>query len=104
MSNPRPTASYLLYGASVTTVFAALIFLGWMINRARTYPGIQASQFGFEAPLWIPFGIFIGGCAAVMAYLFVRAARRVEAGEDLFEKRHRKRPDQGKEVDENSSS
>ena len=92
MSEPRPKATYLLYTAAATTVGAALFFLGWMINRALTYPGIQASQFGYEAPLWIPFGLFVTGCAIFMAYLFVRAGKRVEQGEDLFAKRHRKHP------------
>jgi len=85
-SNP----ALLLKGAA--TVFA-LIGLGivvWLADNAVRHPEIRASQLGNEAPLWLPMIVFVVACTGAAVLLFLRAAQRVAAGEDLFGNRHRK--------------
>jgi hypothetical protein len=64
----------------------------WGLDKWIRYPGARASQFGFEAPLWPAFVGFALFATVVMVALFWTAAGRVEAGEDLFAKRHREHP------------
>ena len=83
--------SALLKGAAAVIVVAGLGVAAWLVDKALRHPEIRARQFGYDAPLWIPFALFVLVCVGLVAYLFVRAARRVEAGEDLFAQRHRRR-------------
>jgi len=66
----------------------------WVIDTWRDHPETRASQFGFEAPLWPAMAIFVVGATVAAVALLWRAARRVEAGEDLFAQRHRRHPDE----------
>lgn len=76
-------------------VMLGLFIVAWLVDKAVRYPQIKASQFGAVAPLWVPFAVFVALCVALIAGLFWRAAGRVEAGEDLFGQRHRRRPGEG---------
>ena len=87
----RLSPAVLLKGAAATIVVAGLGVAAWLVDKALRHPEIRAQQFGYDAPLWIPFALFVLVCVGFVAYLFVRAARRVEAGEDLFAQRHRRR-------------
>ena len=89
-SDPFSPAT-LLRGAATGIIVAGLGVAAWLADKALRHPEIRARQFGYDAPLWIPFALFVLVCVGLVAGLFVRAARRVEAGEDLFEKRHRRR-------------
>jgi hypothetical protein len=60
----------------------------WGLDKWIRYPEARASQFGFDAPLWPGFVGFALLGTIVMVALFWTAARRVEAGEDLFAQRH----------------
>lgn len=99
MSHPDPSHSARLLQAG-----AALFLLigtgvsAWLIDKAVRYPEIHASQLGNEAPLWIPSLLFVVACTAAACYLFLRAARRVRSGENLFGKRHRRRPSDDRET------
>ena len=64
----------------------------WLGDKALEHPEIQASQFGNQAPLWIPALLFVLVSTVAGVYVLIHAARRVDAGEDLFAQRHRKRP------------
>ena len=88
---PSGGAARLLKGAAGLFVLLGAGFLAWLGRQWARYPELQASQFGFEAPLWPALGAFVLlGMLAVVA-LFWTAARRVERGEDLFAQRHRRR-------------
>jgi hypothetical protein len=68
----------------------------WQVPEAR------ASQFGFEAPLWPALAVFTMVATVAAVAILWRAARRVEAGEDLFAQRHRRRP--GSEAESNGEA
>lgn len=85
--------SRILRGAAALFGTIGLAILVWLGDKAIRYPQIHASQLGAEAPLWIPMMIFVAICTAASVALFLRAARRVDQGEDLFNNRRiRNRP------------
>jgi len=87
-----PTPARLLKTAAAIVALLGGGMAAWGLDKWIRYPGARASQFGFEAPLWPAFVGFALLATVVMVALFWRAASRVEAGEDLFAKRHRKHP------------
>jgi len=84
-------AARLLKGAAVLFGGLGAAFLAWLGRQWARYPEMRASQFGFEAPLWPALGGFVLVAMLAVVGLFWRAARRVEAGENLFAQRHRRR-------------
>lgn len=75
-------------------VFAAIggSMAAWGLDKWINYPEARASQFGFEAPLWPAFTIFVVLSTGIVVWLLWTTAGRVEEGEDLFAQRHRRRP------------
>ena len=59
-----------------------LAITAWLVDKAIRYPQIQARQLDAEAPLWLPMIFFVAVSTVAAGYLFTRAARRMEAGED----------------------
>lgn len=95
MSDRRPLR--LLRRAFVVVLAFAVTLTGWLTVQAFLHPDTQARQFGKygeAVPLWLPLILFVicGLCA--IAYVFFRAARRVQQGEDLYAHRFRRRPGQ----------
>jgi hypothetical protein len=90
---PTTGPARLLKAAAV--VFAAIGggMAAWGLDKWINYPEARASQFGFEAPLWPAFTLFVLFATVVGVMLLWTAAGRVEDGEDLFAQRHRRRPD-----------
>lgn len=84
-------ATLLRSGAAAFTLLGTAITV-WLVDKALRHPEVQASQFGHTAPLWIPAALFIVFSTAAGVFVLLRAARRVEAGDDLFAQRHRRRP------------
>jgi len=74
-------------------VFAAIggSMAAWGLDKWINYPEARATQFGFEAPLWPAFTLFVVIAAIVVVWLLWTTAGRVEQGEDLFAQRHRRR-------------
>jgi hypothetical protein len=74
-------------------VFAAVggTMSAWGVDKWINQPQARASQFGFEAPLWPAFTLFVLVATVVIVGLFWTAAERVADGEDLFAHRHRRR-------------
>jgi type VI protein secretion system component VasK len=97
MPDPDPqhdapaAAARLLKGAAALFGVLGSAFLVWLWRQWTRYPEMRASQFGFEAPLWPALGGFVLLAMIAVGGLFWRAARRVEAGENLFAQRHRRR-------------
>jgi xanthine/uracil permease len=79
---------------SGAVVFAAIggSMAAWGLDKWVHQPQARASQFGFEAPLWPAFTLFVVVATIVGVGLLWSAAGRVEAGEDLFAQRHRRHP------------
>lgn len=83
----------LLKGAAIVFALLGGGMAAWGLDKWIRYPETRATQFGFEAPLWPAFTVFVLVATAVVVGLLWRAAGRVEAGEDLFAQRHRRRSD-----------
>ncbi|MES3629405.1 MAG: hypothetical protein PPP56_04485 [Longimonas sp.] len=84
-------ARLLRLGALVFALVGGGI-IAWLVDKAIRYPEVRASQFGYEAPFWPALIAFVLLCTAVGVYLQLRAARRVDDGEDLYAQRHRRHP------------
>jgi hypothetical protein len=91
--NPNLRTVLLLKGGAAVFGLLGLMITSWLLDKALRYPEIKASQFGNQAPLWIPAILFVVVSTVAGIYVLFRAARRVEAGEDLFGQRHRRHPD-----------
>jgi hypothetical protein len=91
-SSSKPAAR-LLKGAAVLFAVLGASFVVWVGDQWIDFPEARATQFGFEAPLWPALGGFVLLAIVAVAALFWTAARRVERGEDLFARRHRRRSD-----------
>jgi drug/metabolite transporter (DMT)-like permease len=85
-SNP----TLMLKGAAAVFALMGLGIVVWLADKAARHPEIRASQLGSEAPLWLPMIVFVLACTGAAVFLFLQAAKRTRAGEDLFENRHRK--------------
>jgi len=105
-STPRRerAARILKAGAAVFAVIGTGI-AGWMADKWIRYPSMEASQFDFSAPLWPAATLFVVAATAAGVALLWQAARRSEAGEDLFAQRHRRRMQEaGREVSEDEKN
>ncbi len=91
-SDRSTTQARLLKTAAV--VFAAIggSMAAWGLDKWVRYPEARASQFGFDAPIWPAFTLFVVFATGVGVLLLWSAAGRVEDGEDLFAQRHRRHP------------
>ncbi len=96
-TNTMRPATLLRIGAAVFVLVGSAITV-WLADKAVRYPGIQASQFDNTAPLWIPAILFVVVATTAGAYVLIRAARRVDEGDDLFANRHRRRPSESDEA------
>jgi hypothetical protein len=85
-------AARLLKGAAL--LFAAIggSMAAWGLDKWVQYPEARASQFGFEAPLWPAFTLFVALATGVVVWFLWSTARRVDEGEDLFAQRTRRQP------------
>ncbi|SHK12307.1 hypothetical protein [Rhodothermus profundi] len=82
----------LLRGAALLFGLLGLSIALWLADKAIRYPHILARQGSAAAPLWIPMLLFVLVCIGASIFLFLRAARRVAQGEDLYARRHRRHP------------
>lgn len=77
----------LLRTAALLVGLAGLGLLAWFFDRLVLNPWDRLLD---ELPFWIPFLITVEGGLLALGYVFLRAARRVDAGEDLFDGRYRR--------------
>jgi hypothetical protein len=87
-----PPAAWLLKGAALVFASFGGLTVIWALRTWMTHPETQAIQFGYEAPLWPALAAFVVLATIAIVSLLWTAAGRVEAGEDLFAQRHRRRP------------
>ncbi len=90
--NNSRTFALLLRSAAVLVLLIGAGVAAWLVDKAIRYPEIHARQFEASAPLWLPMTFFVVGCVAAAAFLFLRAARRIDQGEDFFNRPNGSRP------------
>ncbi len=79
----------LLRAAVVCVVLFAIAGTVWLVDKAVLNPDVRARQPSwfegvFDMPFWLPLiATFLIGAAAV-AFVYVKAVRRLKDGEDLF--------------------
>lgn len=89
--SPRSSAARILRAGALGFLVVGGGIAAWLAVQWVQHPGIRASQFGFEAPLWPAALAFVLVATGAGVALLRRAATRVETGEDLFAQRHRRR-------------
>ena len=85
----RSRAARILKAGAIVFAVLGTAMAGWMADKWIRYPQMQASQFDFSAPLWPAATLFVLIATGAGVALLWKAARRSEAGEDLFAQRHR---------------
>ena len=85
----RSRAARILKAGAIVFAVLGTAMAGWMADKWIRYPQMQASQFDFSAPLWPAATLFVLVATGAGVALLWKAARRSEAGEDLFAQRHR---------------
>jgi hypothetical protein len=90
--SPRSSAARILRAGALGFLLIGGGISAWLVVQWIKHPGIRASQFGFEAPLWPAALAFVLVATAAGVTLLWRASSRVTRGEDLFARRHRRRP------------
>jgi hypothetical protein len=86
----------LLRSAIALVAVFGLAGTAWMLDKALRNPDVLARKPGwfdgtFEVAFWMPLILtFLLGCAAVIA-VYLKAVRRLRAGEDLYAKSFRRR-------------
>ncbi len=88
-SPTRSRAAWILKAGAIVFAVLGTAMAGWMADKWIRYPQMQASQFDFSAPLWPAATLFVLVATGAGVALLWKAARRSEAGEDLFAQRHR---------------
>ena len=88
-SPTRSRAAWILKAGAIVFAVLGTAMAGWMADKWIRYPHMQASQFDFSAPLWPAATLFVLVATGAGVALLWKAARRSEAGEDLFAQRHR---------------
>lgn len=93
---PEPTAHEttrsalkLLNAAIATVVVFALAGTVWLVDKAVLNPEVRARkprwfEGVFDMPFWLPLILTFAIGAAAVIFVYVRAARRLRAGDDLF--------------------
>lgn len=87
-----PHAATLLKIGAVLFALVGGGIAAWTTRQWIVHPDIRATQFDFSAPLWPAVTLFVVGATVAGVALLWRARKRVDAGEDLFANRHRRRP------------
>lgn len=91
MSTPPPEGPLkLLRAAAALVVVVALGMTAWLVDKAVLNPDVKAKRPSwfetgvFDVPFWLPLIVTVVGGAACVVYVYVRAARRLREGEDIF--------------------
>lgn len=102
MSTPSPDGPLkLLRAAAALVVLVGLGVTAWLVDKAVLNPNVKAKRPSwfetgvFDVPFWLPLIVTIVGGAACVVYVYVRAARRLREGEDLFGNSYRDKQRRG---------
>jgi hypothetical protein len=91
----------LLRIATALVVLFALGMTVWLVDTAVLNPDVKAKRpswvetGAFDVPFWLPLIVTVAGGAACVAYVYVRAARRLREGVDLYGDSYRDRVRRG---------
>ncbi len=101
-----PDSRRILRLLRLAAALAVLFGLGmtvWLVDKAVLNPDVRArrpSWFDggvFDVPFWLPLVATVAGGSAAVAYVYVRAARRLKSGEDLYGNSYRERARDGEQ-------
>jgi H+/Cl- antiporter ClcA len=102
MSTPPPRNPIkLLRIATALVVLFALGLTAWLVGAAVLNPDVKAKRpswvetGAWDVSFWLPLIATVVGGAACVAYVYVKAARRLREGEDLFGNSYRERAKRG---------
>lgn len=101
MSTPPDGPLKLLRAAAALVVVVALGMTVWLIDKAVLNPDVRAKRPSwfetgvFDMPFWVPLIATVVGGAACVVYVYVRAARRLRDGEDIFGESYRDKQRRG---------
>lgn len=102
MSEPAPHSPLkLLRIAAALVILFAVGLTVWLIDKAVLNPDVKAKRPAwfadgvFDVPFWLPLILTIVGGAACVVYVYVRAARRLRSGEDLYGNSYRDKQRRG---------
>ncbi len=104
-NDDRPEPARLLRLLRAAAALVVLFGLGmtvWLVDKAVLNPDVRAKRPSwfdggvFDIPFWLPLVATIVGGSAAVVYVYLRAARRLKAGEDLYANSYRERARDGK--------
>lgn len=93
----------LLRLAAALVVLFGLGMTVWLVDKAVLNPDVRAkrpSWFAdgvFDLPFWLPLIVTVVGGSVAVVYVYVRAARRLKSGEDLYGNSYRERARDGEQ-------
>ncbi len=99
-----PDPARLLRLLRVAAALVVLFGLGltvWLVDKAVLNPDVRARRPGwftggaFDVPFWLPLIATVVGGSAAVVYVYLRAARRLKSGEDLYGNSYRERARRG---------
>ena len=89
------TGRRLLVGAFVVVAVLAGGIAWWTVDKALGNPEVRARRpswlnetVGFDVPFWLPLFLTVVVGAVFVLFVFWRAYRRLQAGDDLYAGRH----------------
>lgn len=106
-TNDAPDTKRLLRLLRLAAALAVVFGLGltvWLIDKAVLNPDVRAKRPSwftdglFDMPFWLPLVATVVGGSAAVAYVYVRAARRLKSGEDLYGNSYRERARDGEQL------
>lgn len=89
--------------AAALVVLFGLGLTVWLVDKAVLNPDVRAkrpSWFAdgvFDLPFWLPLIVTVVGGSVAVVYVYVRAARRLKSGEDLYGNSYRERARDGEQ-------
>lgn len=93
MTDDHPTHAgrRLLTGALLLVGSLLLAMATWTVVKALQHPDVRTRRprwldqaVGFDVSFWIPLLLTVVVGGGLVAYVLVRALRRLQAGEDLY--------------------
>lgn len=98
MTNSSIYGMRMLKGGIAISLLLAIAMITWTVDKALSNPDVQTkrpswldSATGFEVSFWIPLFLTISIGVGLVTFVFLRAARRIGQGEDLYANRMGKR-------------
>ncbi|MEM1041175.1 MAG: hypothetical protein AAGI91_00955 [Bacteroidota bacterium] len=98
--DPARILRLLRIAAALVVVFGLGLTV-WLVDKAVLNPDVRAKRPSwvegvFDMPFWLPLVATVVGGSAAVIYVYVKAARRLKSGEDIYGNSFRERARDGK--------